>query len=194
MPPGVGVSGLESDGGDRFFCGGGSSGKVRAVRRPRRGSTVGRACQKARTRRSRMSAPGNIDEGSNGSNPVLRVLPLHVRSCAESGITGDTVQCRSRAKSRHSAGGSDGVHRAWRPPENMLTRLLSGVARYQGRSLHAYAVSTQGGEISLSLRFVCLRADAIEFALRTASSTEGEVALPTSDGPQSSSSPHPSRA
>src|SRR5713101_2854105 len=97
-------------------------------------------------------------------------------------------------KSRHSTGGSDGVHRAWRPPENMLTRLLSAVARYQGRSFHAYAVSTQGGEISLSLRFVCLRADAIEFALRTASSTEGEVALPTSDGPQSSSSPHPSRA
>jgi glutamine cyclotransferase len=36
MPPGVGVSGLESDGVDRFFCGGGSSGKVRAIRRPRR--------------------------------------------------------------------------------------------------------------------------------------------------------------
>ena len=36
MPPGAGVSGLESDGGDRFFCGGGGSGKVRAVRRPRR--------------------------------------------------------------------------------------------------------------------------------------------------------------
>jgi glutamine cyclotransferase len=39
MPPGVGVSGLESDGGDQFFCGGGNSGKVRAVRRPKRGST-----------------------------------------------------------------------------------------------------------------------------------------------------------
>jgi glutamine cyclotransferase len=38
MPPGVGVSGLESDGGDRFFCGGGNSGKVRAMRRPGRGS------------------------------------------------------------------------------------------------------------------------------------------------------------
>src|SRR6201996_4420451 len=38
MPPGVGVSGLESDGDDRFFCGGGSSGKVRAVRRPKRGA------------------------------------------------------------------------------------------------------------------------------------------------------------
>jgi glutamine cyclotransferase len=38
MPSGVGVSGLESDGGDRFFCGGGKSGKVRAVRRPPRGS------------------------------------------------------------------------------------------------------------------------------------------------------------
>jgi glutamine cyclotransferase len=37
MPPGVGVSGLESDGGDQFFCGGGGSGKLRAVRRPRRG-------------------------------------------------------------------------------------------------------------------------------------------------------------
>jgi glutamine cyclotransferase len=33
MPSGVGVSGLESDGGDRFFCGGGNSGKVRVVRR-----------------------------------------------------------------------------------------------------------------------------------------------------------------
>jgi glutamine cyclotransferase len=40
MPAGVGVSGLESDGGDRFFCGGGNSGKVRAVRRPKR-KTVG---------------------------------------------------------------------------------------------------------------------------------------------------------
>jgi glutamine cyclotransferase len=37
MPPGVFVSGLESDGGERFFCGGGKSGKVRAVRRPKRG-------------------------------------------------------------------------------------------------------------------------------------------------------------
>jgi glutamine cyclotransferase len=36
MPVGTGVSGLESDGRDRFFCGGGSSGKVRAVRRPQR--------------------------------------------------------------------------------------------------------------------------------------------------------------
>jgi glutamine cyclotransferase len=35
MPAGVGVSGLESDGGDQFFCGGGNSGKLRAVRRPR---------------------------------------------------------------------------------------------------------------------------------------------------------------
>jgi glutamine cyclotransferase len=36
MPPGVGVSGLESDGADRFFCGGGGSNKVRVVRRPKR--------------------------------------------------------------------------------------------------------------------------------------------------------------
>jgi glutamine cyclotransferase len=36
MPSGVAVSGLESDGAERFFCGGGGSGKVRAVRRPKR--------------------------------------------------------------------------------------------------------------------------------------------------------------
>jgi len=35
MPPGMNVSGLESDGADRFYCGGGKTGKVRAVRRPR---------------------------------------------------------------------------------------------------------------------------------------------------------------
>jgi glutamine cyclotransferase len=35
MPPRVAVSGLESDGRDKFFCGGGNSGKVRVVRRPR---------------------------------------------------------------------------------------------------------------------------------------------------------------
>jgi len=36
MPPETGISGLESDGADVFYCGGGASGKVRAVRRPRR--------------------------------------------------------------------------------------------------------------------------------------------------------------
>jgi glutamine cyclotransferase len=37
MPPGVRISGLESDGGDRFFCGSGpQSSKVRVVRRPKR--------------------------------------------------------------------------------------------------------------------------------------------------------------
>ena len=36
LPQGINVSGLESDGRDRFFCGGGKSGKVRAVRRPGR--------------------------------------------------------------------------------------------------------------------------------------------------------------
>jgi glutamine cyclotransferase len=36
MPPGTVVSGLESDGAGLFYCGGGESGKVRAVRRPRK--------------------------------------------------------------------------------------------------------------------------------------------------------------
>jgi glutamine cyclotransferase len=37
MPGGIYVSGLESNGRDRFFCGGGTSGKIRAVRRPGQG-------------------------------------------------------------------------------------------------------------------------------------------------------------
>jgi hypothetical protein len=40
MPQGVEVTGLESDGRDRFFCGGGRSGKVRVVRRPTRRSAA----------------------------------------------------------------------------------------------------------------------------------------------------------
>jgi outer membrane protein assembly factor BamB len=35
LPAGTGVSGLESDGGEKFFCGGGNSGRLRVVRRPR---------------------------------------------------------------------------------------------------------------------------------------------------------------
>lgn len=34
MPAGTFVSGLESDGAELFYCGGGATGKVRAVRRP----------------------------------------------------------------------------------------------------------------------------------------------------------------
>jgi len=37
MPAGLIVAGLEADGGERFFCGGGTSGKVRVVERPKRG-------------------------------------------------------------------------------------------------------------------------------------------------------------
>ena len=41
MPPGTGVSGLGSDGADRFFCGGGRSGRVRVVRRAARADAAG---------------------------------------------------------------------------------------------------------------------------------------------------------
>jgi glutamine cyclotransferase len=42
MPAGVFVSGLEADDGDKLYCGGGASGKVRAVRRPKRTATSGK--------------------------------------------------------------------------------------------------------------------------------------------------------
>jgi glutamine cyclotransferase len=59
MPAGVQVSGLESDGDDLFFCGGGGSGKVRAVRRPRRGAA---ASHRSRSRSgSRRSSPRGVE-------------------------------------------------------------------------------------------------------------------------------------
>lgn len=58
MPPGIGVSGLESDGGDRFFCGGGSSGKLRVIRRPRRSKAAGgRSRVKAAPKSKRAARP-----------------------------------------------------------------------------------------------------------------------------------------
>ncbi len=47
MPTDTMVSELESDGGDRFFCGGGASGKVRVVRRPRREAARGEPSKRA---------------------------------------------------------------------------------------------------------------------------------------------------
>lgn len=38
MPPAMNVSGLDSDGRERFFCGGQGTGKIRVVRRPDRNS------------------------------------------------------------------------------------------------------------------------------------------------------------
>ena len=43
LPPGVIVSGLETDGHGRFFCGGGKSGKLRVVKRPARASRASRS-------------------------------------------------------------------------------------------------------------------------------------------------------
>ncbi len=58
LPPGVAVSGLESDGGDRFFCGGGRSGKVRVVRRPQRNSAARGSSEKpVRSREKRSTRP-----------------------------------------------------------------------------------------------------------------------------------------
>jgi len=50
MPQGMNISGLESDGSGRFFCGGQTSGKVRVVRRPEHGDMA------SLTRRNRVAS------------------------------------------------------------------------------------------------------------------------------------------
>src|SRR5262245_41155299 len=64
MPAGMMVSGLESDGGDQFFCGGGPSGTLRAVRRPKRGSATGgpKMSVDSRQRRKRRPRPTTNDK------------------------------------------------------------------------------------------------------------------------------------
>ena len=70
MPPGVDVSGLESDGRDQFFCGGGKSGKVRAVRRPRRAprGAMTLTSQSARGTSSRSGTPDDAFLGNRISS------------------------------------------------------------------------------------------------------------------------------
>ena len=58
MPPGISISGLEADGKDRFFCGGGRSGKVRVVRRPRRSPSSANAPPNASARPSKEPLSG----------------------------------------------------------------------------------------------------------------------------------------
>lgn len=55
MPGGVGVSGLESDGGDHFFCGGEKSGRVRVIRRVRPSTSADK--DRNRNRRSSPRRP-----------------------------------------------------------------------------------------------------------------------------------------
>jgi glutamine cyclotransferase len=54
MPRGMNISGLESDGGNRFFCGGQKSGKVRVVRRPQPGKTADEAAEKRASSRPKI--------------------------------------------------------------------------------------------------------------------------------------------
>ena len=53
MPKGATVSGLESDGADRFFCGGANSATLRVVRRPGRVSGTGGGAERRADRKGR---------------------------------------------------------------------------------------------------------------------------------------------
>jgi glutamine cyclotransferase len=64
MPRGVAISGLESDGKEQFFCGGEKSGKVRAVRRPKRTASKSRG-RGSKTRDS--NTKENIEEKTEES-------------------------------------------------------------------------------------------------------------------------------
>ena len=108
MPPGVGVSGLESDGGDRFFCGGGNSGKVRAVRRPRRG----------RRGRQRLQRPPSTPRASSRSGSRGRQA-AGIDHRPDQPAT-DRVRYYSRGSSTADFVGQ--VSQTWRPRASALSR------------------------------------------------------------------------
>jgi glutamine cyclotransferase len=75
MPPGTGVSGLEADDGDRFFCGGGSSGKVRAVRRPKRAA----------------ASPGSDTAGYSRNDPRQDAAPRAAKRVGSKAVKSDSA-------------------------------------------------------------------------------------------------------
>jgi hypothetical protein len=84
MPAGTSVSGLESDGGERFFAAGGNSGNARAVRRPNRDAAAGggsRTPAGATRKQSKRPSPARHDhismpEASTATGwPALFVAP-----------------------------------------------------------------------------------------------------------------------
>jgi len=87
MPPGVGVSGLESDGADRFLCGGGRSGKIRAVRRPKRASASTRRQPTSHERLSGRSWDASYHEGPAPWD-IGRAQPAIVRLASAGGFAG----------------------------------------------------------------------------------------------------------
>jgi hypothetical protein len=74
MPPGLIVSGLESNGSDTLFCGGGNSGKLRAVRRTPRGSL-------AKPQRQVFGESKEDRQGTNRVDSVTSTLIPHPKSC-----------------------------------------------------------------------------------------------------------------
>ena len=88
MPPGVGVSGLESDGGAQFFFGGGSSGKVKTVRRS--GQAPPSRARRVRSRRCPLGA-------LNGS---LFDDARHSRCGHRDGAAGDLVRAKGLVEVR----------------------------------------------------------------------------------------------
>jgi hypothetical protein len=83
--------GLESDGGDQFVCGGGRSGKVRTVRRPRQGSAPGSGSESPVDSTLAGSAPAESNRISDaeGNPPGIiaerfsypRAKPLSFSAC-----------------------------------------------------------------------------------------------------------------
>jgi glutamine cyclotransferase len=70
MPRGAYVSGLESDGGDQFYCGGGKTGNISVVRRPRR---------EAANDKQTPATIGTDDGSSKGRRRAVRPTAHHQR-------------------------------------------------------------------------------------------------------------------
>jgi hypothetical protein len=93
---GQGVSGFKADGGGLFFCGGGNSGKVRVVRRPKRTwqpfTSMGWLFRTAR----------NAVNDSNFFTAKRRRFH-HARQSAHSFIVASVVMAHWAGQSRHLA-------------------------------------------------------------------------------------------
>ena len=100
MPPGAGVSGLESDGGDRFFCGGGRQREGES-RPPAEARVRGEAKEVKMTRGGRCEQAGcrnvrlwHIDDKATGRTSKATLPSLKVPLRHDRATTPDVVRCQ----------------------------------------------------------------------------------------------------
>ncbi len=130
MPQGMSVSGLESDGGDRFFCGGGSSGKVGPCAGQRKVPAATAAGRRrallSRLVRSAYARRGLVHISAGNAAHKIALAKRHAE-VAQNVVGGDDVEIEMRDRSAEP--NSSSFDSKTRPPESDSSTLRFACSR-----------------------------------------------------------------